>query len=556
MDCELRNQLLDCFGRIYDAAKECKLEKTIFNELDAELTTLSGYFNVTKPQSLLIGVVFAMSYKEDNVEMHDLISHFNCNPAHILKYIDDFKTLFSKRIFVRQKSGKIGRRVSMSGERFKFNNEIAEQIFQNKPYTEIPEEESSDVIDLLRKVNSLYRQREDEEIDTDELFRSVKDIVAKYQQFPFIEWVGNHTLPVPDTCLFLHLVWKTLTGCDTIDITDASAAIFDDPCGQIRFTQQILFGDSLLIKAKLIEIDQGNFFNDTHVVLTESASGSLRDFGIRAISARADRKSLIAPGTIVSKGLIFNEEEGRQLGLLKNLLTEENLAITRRRLAARSMPGGITVLFHGESGTGKTESVFQIAKDTNREIMKVEISQSKSMWFGESEKRIKRIFSTYKELMDDCNRTPILLFNEADAIISRRKDSDRSAVAQTENAMQNILLEELERFEGILVATTNLVNNIDTAFDRRFLIKLQFSMPGPAVRAKIWKSKLRKLTSAQCRTLAELYNFTGAQIDNVVRRYEIESILRGEEQNFEKIIRYCDTETFSRKGGSIGFIKN
>jgi SpoVK/Ycf46/Vps4 family AAA+-type ATPase len=128
-----------------------------------------------------------------------------------------------------------------------------------------------------------------------------------------------------------------------------------------------------------------------------------------------------------------------------------------------------------------------LAIDTNREIMKVEISQSKSMWFGESEKIIKRIFTDYKAFAKESKQTPILLFNEADAILSKRNAAGSSNVAQTENAIQNILLEEFENFEGILIATTNLASNLDTAFERRFLYKVQFQKPSVNIRAKIWK---------------------------------------------------------------------
>jgi SpoVK/Ycf46/Vps4 family AAA+-type ATPase len=73
----------------------------------------------------------------------------------------------------------------------------------------------------------------------------------------------------------------------------------------------------------------------------------------------------------------------------------------------------------------------------------VEISQSKSMWFGESEKLVKKIFRDYIELHKMLDLAPILLFNEADAILSSRKTNSQSSVSQTENAIQNILLEEL-----------------------------------------------------------------------------------------------------------------
>jgi SpoVK/Ycf46/Vps4 family AAA+-type ATPase len=100
-------------------------------------------------------------------------------------------------------------------------------------------------------------------------------------------------------------------------------------------------------------------------------------------------------------------------------------------------------------------------------------------------------------------------------------------VSQTENAIQNIILEELERFEGIFFATTNLVINLDKAFERRFLFKIQYSLPDENVKTKIWKDKMPQLSVNDCSNLAELFSFSGGQIENIVRKYEVQKILNG-----------------------------
>lgn len=125
----------------------------------------------------------------------------------------------------------------------------------------------------------------------------------------------------------------------------------------------------------------------------------------------------------------------------------------------------------------KTVSKLRLESKMDREIMRVDISQVKSMWFGGSEKRVKRIFNDYRSFMEECAKIPVLLFNEADAVFSKRMEVNSSNVAQTENTMQNIILEELETFGGIMIATTNLTDNLDAAFERRFLFKIGFARP-------------------------------------------------------------------------------
>lgn len=175
------------------------------------------------------------------------------------------------------------------------------------------------------------------------------------------------------------------------------------------------------------------------------------------------------------------------------------------------------------------------------------------MWFGESEKIIKRIFTDYKAFAKECERTPILLFNEADAIISKRRGIRNSAVSQTENTIQNILLEELENFEGILIATTNLASNLDNAFERRFLFKIRFNKPHNSIRAKIWKLKMPYLSIQDCDLLAEKFDFSGGQIDNVLRKSEIHEIIYGEKVTLAKLIAFCSEETLDNNIMKIGF---
>lgn len=183
-------------------------------------------------------------------------------------------------------------------------------------------------------------------------------------------------------------------------------------------------------------------------------------------------------------------------------MQEETFTNLRNRLEEQHLLKDVAILLYGEPGTGKTESVMQIAKETGRAVMHVDISNTKSMWFGESEKIIKKVFADYRRLCERSKVKPILLFNEADAIFSKRKDVSHGNVTQTENALQNIILEEMENLDGILVATTNLADNLDAAFERRFLFKVRYEKPTTEAKKSIWQNKLAMLTSEEAMILA------------------------------------------------------
>lgn len=552
MESITKKQILESIGKVYEQAKNCKLENSFFENIKVELNTLSQYFKTSENQTFFIAMVFALNYKGEAVEINDLIDYFDCNPMKILEYSDDFEYLQKQGIFKKQKSR---HRIKLAGanDQFTIHEKITAAILQNLSMPIISEKKMNGIIDLLEELYNLGDQRDDGKISTYELFREVKKLIGDNTHFSLIEKVKQFDFSTEDTYLFMYLIWKTVSGNESTDIGRALDGIYDNPSVKLNEMQKLLLGNHVLTKNNLIEIIEARFFNDTEMKLTDTSLQLLNDCDIKLFLNKKKKDNIIVPSEIVYRELIFDKDEMNQLDTLQNLLQEDKFQETQTRLKNKGLPKGITVLLHGAPGTGKTEIVKQLAKATEREIMKVEISQSKSKWFGESEKIIKRIFTDYRAYSKECKLTPILLFNEADAIISKRKENSNSNVAQTENAIQNIILEELENFEGILMATTNLANNLDAAFERRFLFKVPFQKPNATIRAKIWKSKLPNLDNGECQILSETFYFSDGQIDNIIRKSEIQEIVHGTQTNFEEIQSFCNDELIITKKTKIGF---
>ncbi|MDR1176749.1 MAG: ATP-binding protein, partial [Treponema sp.] len=172
--------------------------------------------------------------------------------------------------------------------------------------------------------------------------------------------------------------------------------------------------------------------------------------------------NIIRSDTLAEKKLYYPPKVHVQIEELTGLLREENFSSIVKRLKESNMKTGFACLFSGSPGTGKTETAYQIARATGRDIFFVDISETKSMWFGESEKKVKALFTRYNGMVKNASLAPILLFNEADAVLGKRQElrQERHGPAQTENAMQNILLQEIENLNGgILIATTNMAAN-------------------------------------------------------------------------------------------------
>ena len=250
---------------------------------------------------------------------------------------------------------------------------------------------------------------------------------------------------------------------------------------------------------------------------------------------------------IQEKPLFFNPDEQKQVRHLTNLLSPKKFSSIQHRLQAQKMRKGFACLFYGGPGTGKTETVLQIARQTGRDIMQVDIASLRSRLVGESIKNIRNVFTTYRELCDISDVTPILFFNEADGIFNKRTTRIQQYCDKEENAMQNVILQEMEDLDGILIATTNLTCNLDKAFERRFLYKIEFNKPETEVKAKIWSSMLKKLSKKDALHLASHFDLSGGQIENVARKRTVDYILSGRYASLDEMENYCLSEAFDNK---------
>ena len=224
-------------------------------------------------------------------------------------------------------------------------------------------------------------------------------------------------------------------------------------------------------------------------------------------------------------------------------------------LEKAGMRRGFCCLFYGAPGTGKTETVYQLARQTGRDIMQINVDEIKSCWVGESEKNISNIFERYRNICHEYELAPILLFNEADAILGIRMEGAIRSVDKMENSLQNIILQEMESLEGIMIATTNLTENLDKAFERRFLYKIKYEKPTVEVRGKIWQQMLKGLNWEDALYLASRYDLSGGEIENIVRKHTITTILEDTSlMDIKTISKICEQERIqSDRYRRIGF---
>ena len=278
----------------------------------------------------------------------------------------------------------------------------------------------------------------------------------------------------------------------------------------------------------------------------------------KSLHAGINDKDLTYPDSIAEKELFYSDENKDDIKALFTYLEETHFTEIQKRLTEKKLPKGVCVMLHGASGSGKTETVYQLAKKTGRALYHVDIGATISQWVGGTEQHISMIFDKYERMCKQSRASggeiPILLFNEADALFGCRITSPIQGHEISENHIQSILLDYIEKQSGILIVTTNLADNFDKAFERRFLFKINFEAPNLEVKRKIWENKATWLHKQAIAHLAENYALTGAQIENVVRKATMKEILTGIKSSAKEIEAYCQKERLeSIPRSTIGF---
>ncbi|WP_024961860.1 ATP-binding protein [Campylobacter ureolyticus] len=187
------------------------------------------------------------------------------------------------------------------------------------------------------------------------------------------------------------------------------------------------------------------------------------------------------------------------------------------------------IIFYGPAGTGKTMSALSLAKSLKKQVLSFDCSKILSKYVGESEQNVRKIFDTYKNICNEAKIEPVLLLNEADQFLSSRMESGTSSADKMHNQMQNIFLEQIERFEGVLIATTNFLQSLDSAFSRRFDFKIEFKKPNFNERLIIWQKIMPENANFEENfSFNELAKFelSGAQITLVLKNTALKVAVR------------------------------
>jgi SpoVK/Ycf46/Vps4 family AAA+-type ATPase len=539
--------LLQHIEQIIDLSEENGLDDDFFVKAKTNLEYLSMKLTVSPLQAALFSLFVACG-EDTCISLEDIRKHTKWKTIKAFQHMNDFNELIRKKL------------IALNGnwhgsKRFRVTPFIMDALIKNTPVKiEIKETNNLDIFDFFDTLETLVDLRDSNEISSADFIFETNKLVEENKQLKFSQAVRSYRLKENCQAVLLFFCEKLVNNDDDEITFSQIKDIFDSSSEFRRIQDSFRSRNSVLFEKGIIENTTSNGFGSRESFrITDKAQKELfQEINIHSIDVKS-KKDLILSSSIIGKEMVFDPKDEQKIYRLIDLLKPDNYNAVLKRLSEKGMRNGFTCLFYGRPGTGKTETVNLIAKETGRDIMQVDIAETKSCWFGESEKLIKKVFDKYKAFVDESEVAPILLFNEADAVIGKRKDVTTGNVAQTENAIQNIILQELENLKGILIATTNLTQNLDKAFERRFLYKIEFEKPSLEVRKSIWRLQIPELQDNEAAALAERFDFTGGQIENIARKHIVDSVLSEEMVSLETLVSHCQNENLRNDVRPIGF---
>lgn len=538
--------LLQAVEKIVELAKDSQLSKDFFRKAGKYIKYLSGALDLTKEQSVMMSL-FIDNSEDSSISISDFGTFLGCRTTRIIRFMNDIDVLEKRGLIICCRDRR--------GRSYRVPMKVIEAFQHNELYK--PDDLSGlSCAELFAELEDIFDMRKNDELTEKGVCEKIRELFTNNPNLIFVEKLKSFNFDVEDELLlilFSHLFVNN--NDDNIGYYDL-AFLFDKRRWN-RIKSSLNAGEHILLSSKMIEYNNDDgFVNRESFRMTMEAKRTLfEELNLSSLNTIQKKAGLLKADDIAIKKLYYDEEVRKQVSELTQLLNDDHYQEIRNRLKESGFRCGFTCLFYGMPGTGKTETVLQLAKETGRDIMQVNISEIKSMWVGESEKNIKALFDNYRNKVRESKLTPILLFNEADAIIGKRQEGAERAVDKMENSIQNIILQEMETLDGILIATTNLAQNMDKAFERRFLYKIKFTKPTIEARMSIWREMIPTLSEVDTHALAVKYDFSGGQIENIARHYAIDNILHGSSSNvLETLSIHCDNERLEKKEQrKIGF---
>ena len=506
---------------------------------------LAKRFNISEDATMIFSAFFDR-FTDSNIDLGNIAKFYDTTQVKILTYWPAIEELMGQKYIYQFKN-------SGGDINYFIPEEVIDAIRTNGIYT--PKDYSGLTIDQwVAELSTIMDQKDHSRI----MYANFKEILTQLVQRNSHLTIARELATIKDIedlIIFMRMLSLYIQNHDNHIIKSDLEDLFEYRYEIRSHARRLESGTHTLQKAGLVEYSESDGQAETDAWKITNVAKARFLVEIDTSTSMNEDKNLKQADSITPKQLFFSPAVSKQIQQLESLLNKERFITVQENLSKHGMRRGFACIFYGAPGTGKTESVLQLARITGRALMIVDVPNLRSKWVGDTEKNTKAIFEKYRNYCRQSDLAPILLFNEADAILCKRKEGAENSVDKMENAMQNIILQEMETLDGIMIATTNLTGNLDTAFERRFLYKIEFPKPTPNESQHIWHNMLPEISEQEAYNLAKQYSFSGGQIENIARKQVVNAVLSGEDRVcMAAVTEACKSELFNNSSTRrIGF---
>lgn len=546
------SRLTTSMNNVFKTIQEAGLAEGVEESLKDDIRVISDSFGISPKAAILLPYIVEHNMTNGS-DADDLAGFVGCSNIEFFGFRPQLEEM--------EKRGVIGANNQRCGRiRYFLSREALKAIEKDDKFTPFPMKGLT-ADELFTRFRIFFSDYQKDNIDAERLLENIRQVIDDNPDLEFCRRVtrsGLSNCRETEQRMFFYLCHRRVSyGDESVPVErllNMSEFMEDDKL----IARAIANEKTDLQRAGFVTFGGEKGFQDMDSL---ALSGEVVQTFFTGVTmdnhlAEVQHPDLIPASSIVAKELFYNATETEQMARLADLLDPANFKGVQQRLQEMGMRKGFAVLFSGGAGCGKTAGVYELARRTGRDVFAVDMSQLKSKWVGDSEKIVKGVFDLYRAMCRKKEIAPILLFNEADAIFSKRMENPRDSVDQMMNAIQNICLDAIENLDGILIATTNLAGNFcDEAFARRFIFKVEFSTPEAETRSKIWKSMVNTLSDEDAAELGDSYVFSGGNIENIARKSAVGYVLSGKKADIGELRKYCDEEMLSsqKQTRRIGF---
>jgi SpoVK/Ycf46/Vps4 family AAA+-type ATPase len=474
--------------------------------------------------------------------------------------------------------------LSKSFEKLLEEGSLEVELPQSTPYSDHLEylRDQFHRIEIYQKISTIRHNYKKKSLSIERLEKSLKKLELRIKDRIAVTTMElaaevlfkEFSLSEKEQIIFLALLKEEYSGeLESLrEMNNLINLISENDYDKIK-NRSLLEENSTLIDEEIIDYDEmltafggvtrSFFINEEYlhkIIHPHKSKKKKKRIKLDMLVKEQDIFELITPKTDIND-VVLNPKTRE---ILDNVLKHMDKKVLKRlkEWGIRDKKSGLDsrLIFYGPPGTGKTMTAYSMAKSLKRKVLSFDCSKILSMYVGESEKNVRRIFDTYRDLSSKTKTSPVLLLNEADQFLSSRTTGPGGGADKMHNQMQNIFLEQIEKFDGVLIATTNLLESIDPAFSRRFNYKIEFAKPGFAQRKLLWQRMLPNNASYEenfeIDRLAH-YELSGGQIEVIIKNCALAVAVKDEPiftmKDFEDAIKRELSGAFG-ESKTMGFV--